>query len=116
MMTKSLVRAIQIFHFAVIVFVLTACFLPWREVWIFHAIFVPLMVLHWKTNQNRCVLTQIEAKLKGEREEPSESGFIKKLIGKFFGKEPSAEHLQLMIDSILVVVWGITIGRILRSP
>ena len=114
MMTTSLIRAIQFFHFAVIVFVLTACVLPWREVWIAHAIFVPLMVLHWKTNRNRCVLTQIEAKLKGERE-VAESGFIKKLIARITGKEPSDQALQLAIDSILVAVWGVTIGRLLRA-
>ncbi|MEK7355160.1 MAG: DUF2784 family protein [Bdellovibrionota bacterium] len=111
-MTKTLIRILQLTHTALLLFVMTACFLPWKEVWLVHLVFVPLMFLHWKTNRNRCVLTQIEARLKGEREVP-EGGFIKGLWIKIFKRAPSERTLQRLINSILVVVWTTSVLRYL---
>lgn len=105
------IKLLQTVHMAVLAFVLTAPLLPFRSVWIAHLVFVPLMFLHWKTNRNRCVLTQIEARLKGERE-VSESGFIKTLWISIFKKAPSEAALRAFINSILVVTW---IGSLVRA-
>lgn len=114
MTTTLLIKAIQYIHMAVLLFVIAAGFSPWREVWLVHVVFVPLMFIHWKTNRNRCVLTQIESRLKGERE-VSESGFIKRVITKFIGREPSERALQRTINSILVVAWSLSAIRSVLS-
>ncbi|MES2962417.1 MAG: DUF2784 family protein [Bdellovibrionota bacterium] len=110
MMTNSLIRTLQFLHMAVLVFVIFGGFLPWKEVWLVHMVFVPLMFLHWKTNNNRCVLTQIESHLKGERE-VSESGFIKRLWISIFRREPSDLTLLRVTNSILVLSWGLSTTR-----
>lgn len=113
-MKTILIRLIQYIHMAVLIFVIAGALLPWREVWLVHLVFLPLMYLHWKTNRNRCVLTQIEAHLKGERE-VSESGFIKRVWTRMAGRAPSERQLQATINSILVMAWTASMIRYANS-
>ena len=62
------------------------------------------MILQWQLNKNQCVLTQLEAHLKGEVE-VSEGGFVRAVWERVFGHSPSEKTLQKVIYGILLVSW-----------
>lgn len=116
----TIVRLVQWIHWAVLIFVLTAWFWPWTAaVWV-HAVFVPIMLIHWKTNENRCVLSDLEEKFKSgagassiERVQAEESQFIRMACTKIFGKAPSDEALDNINWIVSGLVWVLSVLRLM---
>ncbi len=117
---------IRVVHLAVIVFVLSAWALPYLQTRIVHLFFIPLMILHWKTNRDTCVLTELEGKLAkdydgarldpqvassmsmrhsfGQAPKKEEGQFTRRLFqALFFGWTPSDAFLKRFI---YVTVWS----------
>ena len=110
------VRFIQWLHWAILIFVLTAWLWPWATALWAHAIFVPLMLLHWKTNENRCVLSELETKFKspegGAIARAEESQFIKTVWSSVFGTHPPERVMDKINYIACGVVWTITVLRL----
>jgi hypothetical protein len=111
-------RLLHALHILILAFVLMAWLLPWQFVWIVHLMFIPGMILHWYTNANRCVLTEIEAKYRvpevGVKKEADEGYFIKTLWAKFFGRVPSEKTLIRVIYAVMALVWSLSLIRLFR--
>ena len=60
------IKLLEVLHFAIVIFVIFGCLFTSRLVLLFHLIFLPILILHWKTNQGVCYLTQIENKINGK--------------------------------------------------
>lgn len=116
-----MLKFIQYTHWAVLLFVLTAWFYPWAPALWLHVVFVPLMILHWRTNRNRCFLSQLEEKYKVPHEasvhqrvkrDAHESQFIKHVWAKIFRKTPTDRVLNKAIYGIVGLVWAISVARL----
>ena len=92
----TLAKMVYFLHVGVVVFVTWAWVLPWPEVWWVGVIFIPLMLLHWKT-ADVCILTTLEMKLRGHPEAGTEGqgGFIPRLA-RLFGWDMSDETASKM--------------------
>ncbi len=102
-------------HWAVLIFVLTAWLSPWPSVLWLHVVFVPLMLLHWKTNENRCVLSELEEKYKSTNSEikrAEESQFIKMVWMKIFGRLPTEGTLDFINYGLSALVWLFSVVRL----
>lgn len=61
-LAADLVRSV---HLALVAFVALGCLLP-RPYLRWHLLAFPLLLIHWRTNHNRCAATQLEYWLRGE--------------------------------------------------
>ena len=61
-----LAKLVQIIHILFISVVIFGCLFPPRFL-IYHLILWPGLLLHWKLNNNKCFLTEIEKKLRGTK-------------------------------------------------
>lgn len=98
MTVDFLIVLIRVIHTAILGFVLLAWAIPNSVAWKVHIILIPVMVLHWRTNQNKCFLTDIENWLRKKKERPVIESFVKSLIGNIL------THKQREI-CIQVIVW-----------
>ena len=105
-------RFIHYLHWALLLFILTAWAAPWRDLLLFHWLFVTGVIFHWKTNNDRCFLTELEQKFK-KQEDPfanaetpvAEGQFVRQVWSLFFGRELSESRLRATIYMIMALVW-----------
>jgi hypothetical protein len=75
-------------HLAITAFVVFGWLYSQENVLLVHVIFVPVLIVHWKTNNNRCVLSNIEAWLQGVDVATQEQApFIRWLFSLFTSRE-----------------------------
>lgn len=132
--TRMIVRFVQAIHILVLVFVLSGWLLPFPP-WLWaHVFFIPLLILHWRTNQNQCFLTQLEARLKEDSEsmmsfegaspaglsmpmrrpQVEEGHFIKSLWKKVFGRVPSDQALEAIIYGLMAICWTLGVVHLIQ--
>lgn len=127
-MSMQAARFVHWIHWIFLVFVLFGWLLPWQPVWIVHLLVVPGLILHWRTNNNRCVLTEMEERLKQANgsassaqaaiksdEDVVEGQFIKGVIERLTGQVPSETFMTSLIYGVMVVVWLLSLVRVLSA-
>lgn len=112
-----LANILWLLHMAVLGFVIFGWLLP-PGPWLYsHLVFLPLMMIHWKTNDDRCILTVLEAGLRqkvstGDRAAEGPP-FVASLIASVTGKTPPENLLNRFIYTLVFTSFGLTIGRLL---
>src|ERR1700722_13032063 len=104
---------LRIAHAFITFFILLGCFASHKAVLWVHFCFVPLVYLHWKTNRNRCVLTNFEYRLKGidPQAVTDEDGFVRSLLKMFMKDLPPPQTLRKIIHGVTIACWTITVLR-----
>ncbi len=104
-------------HMLILTWMLGGAFLPYVWAWWSIVILVPVLEIHWATNDNRCILSDIEVTLRG-----SESGrnkgdgvFIRSIVKKVMRIQPSDRFLNGATHCVMLSVGLISVGRILIS-
>jgi len=114
MLSRGLAFLMRISHTFILTFVVMGCLFPQRSILVTHVIFIPLMVLQWVLNKDRCVLTQWEHRLRNapasEREE--EDGFVKSLGRLCVRDLPSDKTVKQIIWSVTWTSWFISVARL----
>lgn len=107
-------RVVHYIHLFLLLFVVFGWASPWHPLLVVHLALIPLMILHWKTNHDVCILSTWEQNLrKLPPDQPHEPGyFIKLLWTKSFGKLPTERNLLSVTYGISLVSWCITILRL----
>ena len=103
-------------HYAVLLFVLLGWLVSLPVVWIIHLIFVPALVLHWKTNEQRCFLSDLEKALFNSpviREE--RSPFIKHVLRLIIRRTPSDRFTAFVIYGAMLCSWTISLLRLMSQ-
>lgn len=121
-------------HWIFLLFVLTGWLLPWPVAWVVHLLVVPGLIVHWRTNENRCILTELEERFKSDpglnpesndrqavrpeevaQEPPEEGQFLKAAWAKVYGKKPTDELMSRITYGTMIVVWILSLARLLYS-
>ncbi|MCB0337815.1 MAG: DUF2784 family protein [Bdellovibrionales bacterium] len=55
-----IIACLRLLHFLVLLFIVGGCLYPSVLVWQVHLIFVPLVIIQWFINKDRCVFTNLE--------------------------------------------------------
>lgn len=112
-----MVQVIHLIHWVVLLFVLLAWVSPWPTLLWIHVIFVPGMIIHWRTNNNRCVLTELEEKFKVRTgkvaNEDDEAQFVKSIWLRVAGRHPSERVLNALYYGLPGLAWLATVLRLL---
>ena len=95
---------IRLVHFFTILFIaLTPFFNNYRTLFI-HFLFIPLLVLHWKLNDDTCILTEIEKYIRKTKQ--NKQTFIGSIMGPIY--EPKSETVQF----ICLILWCISLKKV----
>lgn len=111
-----LLKVITFLHFLLILFVVGVPFVDSNYLLLVHSIFVPFMIVHWICNDNTCVLTLIERKLRKElyNQEPSEDDCITcKLINPIYDFKKNNNDFSNVIYTITFLLFFISFLRLI---
>ena len=105
---------IHIFHRILTYFTLFGFLLP-RKYLIYHLFFYPSMIIHWMTNNNKCILTELEIKLSGRSWSEFESSFGIKLfnsLGFNIKKDKNtSDFITKLYITTYTISWFISLYR-----
>ncbi len=100
-------RSIKYLHLFVVFMATFGWALPWHYCWWITFISVPIIKLHWKTNNDVCILTTLENKYRGydNAENDDQEWFIKRLLSTFMKELPTDENIRLGMNFIMFTSW-----------
>jgi hypothetical protein len=109
---RLLLAVIRTLHFSILLFVMLGWAAPSQSARILHLLLIPILILHWKTNNDTCILTSFEARIRGE-ELPEEGGFIRSLLERLTTREIPEASLRAGIYGCMATAWIIGAARLL---
>ena len=109
-----LLKFITLLHILFVLFVVVTPFTNSTYLLFLHFIFVPFMMLHWVLNDNTCILTIIEKKLKKEiyGEVDEEDCITCKLIEPVYDFRKNYSTFSTIIYTITFLLWLISAGKL----
>jgi hypothetical protein len=104
-----LILALKTLHWIIVLYGVSGWLSP-NEGWlIVYLVFVPIMVIHWRFNDNSCILNNIETwLLTGKwrnKHNPEEGGFVHTTLLRVLGWAPSARVMDQVIYGLMAAVW-----------
>ena len=115
-MHKILLYLIMLIHFLLVLFVILTPFFGNNYMLFMHAIIVPFIMIHWILNDNTCVLSTIEKKIR----ETINNGktidknicFTCRLIDPVYDFRANYDDYATQIYLITTVLWLYSIGKL----
>ena len=98
---------IKLFHICIILFTILTPFTNIHKYIFLHILFVPLLIFHWKLNNDTCALTEIEKLI--TKEKNNNKTFIGSIIG------PVYEPKSLTIQLICIFLWCVSLIQIYKN-
>ncbi len=114
-MKDILLKIITLLHVLFVVFVVITPFIDSNYFLFIHSIFIPFLILHWICNDNTCVLTIIERKLRKEikkTDDVDDDCITCKLIEPVYDFRKNYKTFTILIYGITLSLWGISIGKL----
>ena len=113
-----LLKIISLLHLLFLIFTITSPFANSNYFMLLHSIFIPFLILHWITNDDKCVLTiaekQIGKKIHGDKYEINECFTCKVIEPVYNFKKNNGSHTRLIYASTLIL-WFISIYRLINK-
>ena len=114
-----LANVIHITHKIIAYIVIFGFLLPKKYLW-YHQFLFPILFLHWKTNNDSCILSQIEVYILGDKNVPivendhddSDSTFMKSLFSNWGLKITSDHESNIYTVVLFTTSWLITLYRL----
>ncbi len=115
-MNKILLYFIILAHFLVVCFVLFVPFFGNNYLLLLHSIIVPFIMLHWLVNDNTCVLSTLEHKLRekmsnGAKIDKNEC-FTARLINPIYDFKENNKDYSILIYILTIGLWLTSIGKL----
>lgn len=103
--------AIWVLHALFLAFVILTPFTSNESLLFFHVLLVPLVWVHWLTNDDTCVLTTLEANARGV---DAGDTFIQRVVGPVYTLEPGHAGMIAWIGS--VALWSVSVAKVFGAP
>ncbi len=114
-MKEILLKIIALVHILLVLFVVLTPFVGSNYFLLLHSIFVPFMMFHWLCNDNTCILTIIEKKIRksvqGDKYK-KEDCITCKLIEPVYDFRKNYKTFSIIIYSLTTLFWAISAGRL----
>lgn len=115
-MNNILLNLILICHFLVVCFVVFIPFFGNNYLLLLHSILVPFIMLHWILNDNTCVLSTIETKIRekmnGGIPVDRNECFTCSLIDPIYDFKANYNTYSVIIYIITTILWLISAGKL----
>jgi hypothetical protein len=107
----TLGRLCFLLHLVILAFIVLGWILPWRGALVFYLVFLPLVILHWKLNDNACALNNLENWLRYRRwrapdRNPEEGAWLRTLIRNLTGVSLTRARMDVVIYAVMALCWG----------
>ena len=116
-MRELLADILKIIHRIIVIFVVIGCTLP-KKFLIYHIILFPGLLIHWKTNNNYCILTQIENNLRNKKttktvneDHDQAVSFMKPFFKDIFNIDLDIETCDKLTIVMFTISWLISFIR-----
>lgn len=90
---------VKVFHISIIIYMSFGWIITNKLIWISILIFAPLFHIHWKTNEGKCILTNIEKRLRDN--DNGQGTFIGGLSKSILNKELSDKTVSNLAYGIM---------------
>lgn len=113
-MKDILLKFITLVHIMLVIFMTVTPFTNSNYFLLLHAIFVPFLILHWICNDNTCVLTIIERKLRKEiyGKVDEEDCVTCRLIEPVYDFRKNYKSFTILIYIITILLFLISSGKL----
>jgi hypothetical protein len=107
---------IRVVHFGILGFILLGSMSSNKLVLTLHLLVIPIVILHWKTNDGRCILSEWDLKLKSSVSSGTEvRGHFIRSIFSSIGMSPSDQQLKKIIYAVFAASWISSCFRLLMT-
>ena len=112
-MNKIYINLVVFLHALFVLFVLITPFTSQTQLLLFHIIIIPFIIFHWYLNDNTCILTIIEKKLREKNGEKinKDDCFTCKLIHPIYDFKGKYEQQSTLIYIITLALWLLSIRK-----
>ena len=114
-MNEFCLQLISLIHILYILFIVITPFTNYNYMLLLHCIVVPFMMLHWVVNDNTCVLTMIEKKMRfhvyGTVPLNNEC-YMSRLIEPVYDFKKNYQTFSVSIYAIVIMLWLISVYRL----
>lgn len=114
MVNFFLAEFVKWFHVAIFLFTSIGWAFPWRQSWALLIILVPIMKLHWMTNNGNCIFTTLENKLRRNPKAGTDqqAGFMYRISLAILGKySPPQDKVNILMEIGMYLGWFVAIYR-----
>jgi hypothetical protein len=84
-----------------------------------HLVFIPLLILQWKLNNGRCLLTDLEYLLQNKPLKPADgdnsNGFVKNILTQLCKQTPSDRQVMLLMYIIMAISFLLSFVALITS-
>ena len=114
-MHEILLKIITLLHILLIIFIVITPFIGSNYLLFLHFIFVPFMVLHWLINDNTCVLTLVERKIREKvyGKVDDKDCITCRLIEPVYDFRKNYKTFTIIIYTITLMLWLISTGKLI---
>ena len=108
-----LANMVKLTHVSIVFTVSWGWLMPWQPIWWLNTFGIPMMILHWITNDKVCFLTTLEDSLRGDERAgtPDQAPFMPRLAA-IFGITISEDLNTKLAYSVSIFSWCVCVGRI----
>lgn len=110
-MKEIVLKLITFTHIAFILFVIVTPLTSSNYFLFMHAVTIPFLIAHWLCNDNTCVLTLIERKLRGKKKEDNDC-FTCQLIEPVYDFHKNYQVFSQATYLIVIIFWLISTGKL----
>lgn len=112
-MKELILKIVSLLHLLLVLFVVITPFTDSNYFIILHIILIPFIILHWVCNDNTCMLTIIERKLRKEIEgKYDENDCITcRLIEPVYDFKNDYKSFSTLIYFLTILLWSISAGK-----
>lgn len=111
MIKDILLKLITILHIIFILFVIITPFTSSNYFLLIHTIFIPFLIFHWVLNDNTCILTIIEKKLRKDitgKDNVDDDCFTCKLVEPVYDFRKNYAAFTVIIYASVLLLWSIS--------
>lgn len=113
-MTSLAIKSVRAVHLCVLLFIISGPCLPGQATRVAHLLLIPVLFVHWRLNDERCVLTEWESALDVARAvKPVPGGFVKSILSKIVRELPPDKVIKRWFHGILIGSWLASLARLL---
>lgn len=99
---------IRVLHILFIAWMVWAPFSGNEDMLVFHAMISPFLMLHWVLNDSGCILTQLEKRVRGLKQDSQ--SFIHSIVAPIYVIDDNT--LKPCVFMTTIVLWLITLSQI----
>lgn len=113
-MKELLLKIITLIHILFIIFVVVTPFTNSNYFLFIHAIFIPFLIIHWICNDNTCILTIIERKIRKEvyGKYDEDDCITCRLIEPVYDFRKNYKTFTIIIYVVTILLWSLSIGKL----